>query len=433
MLGRLTFLVVLLWAFSAPAFAQSSAFTGSEAQFYTPPKTLPAGPAGTLIRWQRFDASILLSTVGFGVDAIRVMYVTEDATLNRVAVTGALLVPKFFYFEGIFPKTRPVVALASGTQGMGDQCAPSKGFANSGNYDILYARAALEKGWAVALSDYQGLGTPGEHHYVVGLSLGKAVLDSVRALYNLDAIFDRDFFLPDLASVASDAKVLLWGYSEGGNGAAWANELNQSYPSSGAKLNVIGAAAGGIPADIIKVGEAINNPNSLQNVAFGVLIGAGIGFDAAYSLALKSKLNTEGLKLYEQVRTTCVVENVLRNILKSDITKYTIGGFNPLKDTMWRGYFQANSLGKAKPVVPTFLFHGKVDEAVEYCQGLQLAKTYCNANQSLNKVQWTAYDGDHLLPFLQALDAEKQFLQDRVDGKPFVGTPCAQIVDRNCP
>ena len=31
---------------------------------------------------------------------------------------------------------------------------------------------AIARGWAVALTDYEGLGTPGQHTYVVGPSLG---------------------------------------------------------------------------------------------------------------------------------------------------------------------------------------------------------------------------------------------------------------------
>lgn len=422
MLLRLSCLLCLLsFAFVTEVRAQS-AFTGSEAQFYAPPSPLPAGNPGTILRWQRFDASILLSTIHFGVDAIRVMYLSKDAQDAPIAVTGSILVPKLPYFEGILPKTRPVVGLASGTQGMGDQCAASKGFATTTDYDILYARSALEKGWAVAVSDYQGLGTPGEHTYVVGLSLGKSVLDSVRALYNLDTLFDRDFFLPDLASVSRDAKVLVWGYSEGGNGASWANELRPTYAP---ELNHVATVAGGVPADIIRVGQAINRPNSLQNVAFGVLLAAGIGFDAAYpELKLKDKLNSDGLELYDSVRSTCVVEHVIANVLQSDITRFTKNGFNPLTDSTWRAKFSENSLGSKPPTVPTFLFHGIADEAVEFCQGIALAKKYCDAGVRL---QWKWYPGDHLLPYVQAQAEELAFFEDRLAGKSFTPTPCSEI------
>src|SRR6266498_3548739 len=84
-----------------------------------------------------------------------------------------------------FPGTRPLVAYAPGTQGWGDQCAPSKSIAG-GVFDELFAvDNLLAKGWAVVVTDYPGLGTPGPHLYNVGIAEGYAVLDSLRAAARL--------------------------------------------------------------------------------------------------------------------------------------------------------------------------------------------------------------------------------------------------------
>ena len=45
----------------------------------------------------------------------------------------------------------------------------------------------LAHGYVVVATDYEGLGTPGVHAYLVGLSEARAVLDSVRAARNLAA------------------------------------------------------------------------------------------------------------------------------------------------------------------------------------------------------------------------------------------------------
>jgi hypothetical protein len=39
----------------------------------------------------------------------------------------------------------------------------------------------LAKGYVVVATDYPGLGTPGIHPYLIGISEARAVLDSVRA------------------------------------------------------------------------------------------------------------------------------------------------------------------------------------------------------------------------------------------------------------
>ena len=51
-----------------------------------------------------------------------------------------------------------------GTRGVGDDCAPSYTLAQGADYEGLFIKAAVDQGWAVAISDYQGLGTPGPAH-----------------------------------------------------------------------------------------------------------------------------------------------------------------------------------------------------------------------------------------------------------------------------
>ncbi|HMJ13208.1 MAG TPA: lipase family protein [Polyangiaceae bacterium] len=101
---------------------------------------------------------------------------------------------------------------AVGSQGLGDACAGSKSLINGSSYEIAPIRSALDRGWAVAISDYEGLGTPGMHTYVVNRSLGHAVLDSVRAAVRASG-----------TALDTHAPVLLWGYSEGGGAAAAAS------------------------------------------------------------------------------------------------------------------------------------------------------------------------------------------------------------------
>jgi hypothetical protein len=414
--------------------AAQSEYTGTLDAFFVPPSPLPSSVPGTILRWQRYTPSVLLDGLTFGVDSYRVMYVSKDAKNTPIAVTGSVFVPKLPFLKNLWPAPRPIIALGTGTQGMADKCAPSRGFANSTEYDIIYARAALGEGWAVAVSDYQGLGTPGEHPYVVGRSLGKSVIDSVRALRKLDALFDANLFLPDLMSIEGGSKVAVWGYSEGGNSAAWAGQLlGEGYGSVDAALGapsvtVVGVAAGGIPSNIPRVGEAINRPNSLQNIAFGVLIAAGIGFDAAYpELNLAARLTPQGKDVVKSVRDTCVVEHVLGNIGQSDITRYTLNGFNPLTDPAWLARFNENSLDKQTVYpksIPFYLDHGVLDEAVEYTQGRDLARFWCAKGVP---VRWGAFLGDHIATYPFALPDAMTFLRERFDGTAFTSTACGSI------
>ena len=73
---------------------------------------------------------------------------------------------------GTGTRPRPIVSVAQGTQGLSDNCAPSKSLVNGLNYELGYVQALLARGWAVAVTDYEGLGTPGKHTYIVGRRRG---------------------------------------------------------------------------------------------------------------------------------------------------------------------------------------------------------------------------------------------------------------------
>ena len=71
------------------------------------------------------------------------------------------------------------MAWAHGTTGIADVCAPS--WRGNSERDKEYLDAWLKSGFAVVATDYQGLGTPGVHPYLLWRPEGYSVLDSVRA------------------------------------------------------------------------------------------------------------------------------------------------------------------------------------------------------------------------------------------------------------
>ena len=141
----------------------------------------------------------------------RIMYRTTDRVGKSIAVTGTVLTPRTPHHD-----PRPIIAFAPGTQGLADKCAPSRQMAEGTEYEALPIKKLLDQGYAVVVTDYQGLGTPGVHTYMNREVQGRAVLDSVRAAQRLD---EAD--LPDAGPVA------LYGYSQGGGAAASAAELAQ--------------------------------------------------------------------------------------------------------------------------------------------------------------------------------------------------------------
>jgi hypothetical protein len=108
-------------------------------------------------------------------EAFRILYQSTGLKGEPIEVSGAIYIP-----PGPAPAGgRPVIAYGHPTSGVVEKCAPSLMPDNAGL--IWGIKSMLAKGYIVVATDYPGLGTPGIHPYLIGVSEGRAVLDSVRA------------------------------------------------------------------------------------------------------------------------------------------------------------------------------------------------------------------------------------------------------------
>nr|BFE81789.1 hypothetical protein GCM10020093_043900 [Planobispora longispora] len=176
--------------------------------------------------------------------ARQVVYVSTDSRGRPIEVSGTVLVPSAPWPD---PGPRPVLSYGVGVHGLGRDAAPSHLMRSGAETEIPLIDLALGRGWAVAVTDGEGLGMPGPHTYGAGRSGAHTMLDIVRAAAGLDG------------TPAAGGPVLVWGYSEGGRYAAWAAELQPSYAPD---LDLRGVAAGGVPSDLRAVAKAIDGDRS---------------------------------------------------------------------------------------------------------------------------------------------------------------------------
>ena len=314
------------------------------ASFYEAPSSLPARPGDVITT---VASNFALDTA---VTATAIKYRSTTATGQPNYVTGTLIVPNAAWTGG---GPRPVVAYAIGTQGLGDGCAASKSMANNLMYEQSNVQALLDRGWAVTVTDYEKLGTAGDHTYVVKNAEAYAILDLIRAAQRLPG-----------SGVAGNAPVGIMGYSQGGQAAAAVAELEGSYAP---ELNIKGVAAGGVPADLGKVATYLNGSG---NFFFTFLAFAAVGLNSAYpELNLDSYLNQTGKDLMAQGRNACLIDGLALGAGKN-IAAVTTS--DPLATPQWQARVAQQKLGTTAPQVPVYLYHGVLDEIIPYDQAVEL-------------------------------------------------------------
>ena len=217
-------------------------------EFYEVPDPLPDGKHGDLLRYQEVGADDDATTY-------RIMYLSESVAGEPIAVTGTAIVPK----AEAPADGRRLFTIAHGTTGIADECAPSK---EATGAEMALSAPLSKQGFLMAESDYEGLGTPGRHPYLVGESEGRGVIDAILAAKQL----------PD---AEGGDQLAIAGYSQGGHGALWANEVAEDWAPD---LDVVGTFAGA-PATEIDI-ILWRWPRSPLVGGFAYMIVAG--FEAAY-------------------------------------------------------------------------------------------------------------------------------------------------------
>lgn len=379
------------------ALATACQLPPSQDSFYKPPSPLPPGSNGDVIRSRTATFSTVPGSAESGISSWQVLYRTQNAMGQAVAVSGTVLVPKAAW-TGSGP--RPIVSWGVGTRGLGDDCAPSASLTNGSDYEGLNIKSVLDKGYAVAVTDYEGLGTPGIHTYMVGQSMGRAMLDVVRAAQRLPG-----------TGVAANAPVGLVGYSQGGAAAGWATQLAGTYAP---ELNVKGASLGGVPADLAAVAKSLDGS---AFVAFALM--AALGLDGAYpDLKLDSYLNAAGKDLKTKSTTVCITSvdgfSTFLDTAFKHLSDYTTT--NPLDTPTWQARLAQQKLGAAAPKFPVYQYHGAIDEIIPLDQAMQLRKTWCAAG--VQHTWKTELASEHATGMISGFGDGLTWLGDRFAGKP---------------
>lgn len=387
------------------------------AEFYTPPDPLPPGAPGDLIRTE--PSRLVLEPSGqlgaIMAAGTRIMYRSTDSRGNPMAVTGTYFEPQNDW-PGKGP--RPLIVYGPGTQGQGDQCAPSRQF-NQGihwspwldiafNYEELFVATMVARGFAIVMTDYQGLGTPGLHTYVNRVAEGNAMLDAGRAALKLPG-----------TSLDPHGPVAFWGYSQGGGAAASAAELAASYAPD---LHVVGTYAGAPPADLKEL-----FPYADGSALVGVVGYAINGVLQAYpeaAQAIHDKLTPRGEDLLNKVAGQCIAETITKFMFRHLQPYFTEDIHQLVNEEPFSGLFDLQKIGRYRPDAPVLINSNRYDPLVPWTAANQLGRDWCDKGADvefrtneeppfLNKLVI-----NHALPMLVDGEAAMQWIADRFNGIP---------------
>lgn len=365
------------------------------ASFYEVPDPLPAGQPGELIR------SLAITTAPSGSRAWRVLYHSTDLAGDDIAVSGTVVVPDGTPPDGGWP----VIAWAHPTTGAVAKCGPSSGFAPlsliEGMDDLL------DDGFAIAATDYPGLGAPGASSYLLGTVEGRSVLDSVRAARALEG-------------VQLSADVHFWGHSQGGQAALFAAQDAASYAP---ELRPVSAAIAAPAADL-----ATLLADDIDDVS-GVTIGAYAftAYQAAYApthpgLALTDILTPAGADEAARMEQLCLIG---QNAELHAIAKPLIGSFlaaDPSTTEPWAGFLAENTPGATSFGVPVFVVQGGADGLVRPSATADFVTRMCAAGERVASATYPT--ATHGTIVIQALpDVREWFRTAKAGG--ISRPPCA--------
>jgi pimeloyl-ACP methyl ester carboxylesterase len=350
--------------------------------------TVPAAAAQARAAGDVITARAISAPGFFYANVWSITYRSTSATGAPITVSGTVIVPK-----GANAST-PVVAYAPGTHGLGDQCAPSRHLEAGDETEGLLIHQYAIRGFAVVVTDYEGIGTPGEHSYMAGRSEGNVTLDSVRAAFKLPG-----------TGLSATTKVAIVGYSQGGHAAGWAAQLAPTYAPA---LNIVAYAVGAPPADLRVVADHNDGGDNA-----GLVLAAGYGMDVTYpELDITPFLNAEGQSAIDDIKDDCTDELQTKYSGKS-MADYTTE--DVLARPEWGARVDQQKLGGTTPQDPVLLYHSNGDEILPVQVSVNLRAAWCAGGG--NVTFWRTNTGGHFATAALNSPGVTGWVADRLAGR----------------
>lgn len=350
--------------------------------FYAQPSPMPDVAPGTVLDSR--STIIRALAIPVPVKAWQVKYLSTDSHGGPAANIATVIQP--------LVGQRKLVSYQTAYDGLDADCAPSYAFA-TGISPPFYEEAAivplLLAGYTVVTADYEGP----EYQWAAGVNSGHGVLDGIRAAQRF-------------VGFSPNTPTALWGYSGGALASQWANELAADYAPD---LNLVGVAAGGVPADIEAIARAIDG-----TALSGVYFGATVGLSRAYpEIDLDSLLNEQGRAAFETLGGQCIGEFTPAFAFRHMRDFVTVPEL--LDVPAVEAVIAENTMGLRLPDAPTYVYQGTHDELAITPPVDALVDRYCGMGATVTYVKIL---GEHITTAGTGVPGALAYLNARLAGRP---------------
>ncbi|WP_084727327.1 lipase family protein [Rhodococcoides yunnanense] len=327
------------------------------------------------------------------ITSTQVLYRTTDQQDEAVTTVATVLRP-------LIPGPTKLISFHTAYDGLGAECDPSYTLSGHGNSNTAAIEQAvitgyMAAGYTVVVPDYEGESL----EWTIGRQSAYAALDGIRAA---EAVL----------ALPSSTPVGLIGYSGGSVPTQWGAELAPVYAP---ELNIVGAAAGGLPVDL-----AHNLPYVSGSTDWaGVIPALIVAYQRAYGIDTDAFLSDKGKQIVGDVESNCINAFASKYPGLTDTEMLAPPYTSLLQVPEVVAAIDDNIMGSVgTPVVPLLLGVGDSDgtgDSVMVTADVEgLARDYCDRGVAVTYAQYTGQN--HSKAFVPFQAQAAQFLTDRFNG-----------------
>ena len=372
----------------------------SEDPFYSAPDGFESKSPGDVLRHRQMNNLFGVLVIPEKIKSIHQFLIrSEDSFGDPIAAVTTV-------FEPYNADPNKLLSYQAAEDAANIDCSPSYAMQLGADADTiltsqieqLLAQAGLNEGWYVVIPDHQGP----KSTFVVGESAGHIVLDSIRATLGSG----------NITGINEDAKVVLWGYSGGSFASGWAAQMHPTYAS---ELDIVGAAYGGIVANISQVAE-----KNFGGAFTGFVMAAINGLANEYP-ELDNLINEIGYKdkldKFRKAKQMCLIEE-LPYYAFDQVSEYVDGDKQYLLTLpIVKNITEINTMigSKYLPTIPLYFYQGKGDEIIPASGTDELYEDFCERGADIEYHEDLL--SEHLIQAVAGAGGAFNWMKDRLNGK----------------